>query len=403
MRRIRGRAGLACAAALALLGAGCGGSESAAPAAPAAQVAEDEEYEEKTVPVIEWVRLEPDAPAPGGSVTARVRVADPDGDEIELGYAWTLNGRAVRASGDTIPLAGAMKGDMLSVTVTASDGWDESAPATVRTQLGNAPPVLQGIAFDPLGTIHRGQPVTARPIAQDGDGDALEFEYTWWVNDSELSEHSDLLDTSRLRRGDRVRVRVVASDGHSRSNEVMSDPILVDNSPPKITSTPGNSGTADVYRYPVKAEDPDGDRRLRFRLEQAPPGMTIDPIGGELVWTPPASAKGGHPVTVVVDDLQGGQTEQRFTVEVGEPEAAPQATASATGAPATGRTTGGTPAATPRSAARPAPSGDEDATAGTGGKDASEDGEAAEDDEAEEADASDDDEPAPASAEDEDR
>jgi hypothetical protein len=329
MRRI---GGVALAVALALPATGCGsGSEPAAPAQAAGPVA-DEEWEENTIPVIESVRLEPDAPAVGASVTARVRVDDPDGDEIELGFAWSVNGRAARASGDTLSLGSAMKGDALAVTVTASDGWDESDPVTVRAIVGNAPPVLQAVAFDPLGTIHRGQPVTARPIAQDGDGDPLEFEYTWWVNDRELSERTDLLDTSRLRRGDRVRVRVVASDGSSRSNEVMSEPIRVENSPPKILSTPANAGTADSYRYKVEAEDPDGDRRLRFRLEEGPPGMTIDPIGGELAWTPPAGAKGSHPVAVVVDDLQGGESEQRFTVELGEPEPEkPAATAEAAG------------------------------------------------------------------------
>jgi len=377
MRRIRGKAGIACGVALALLGAGCGGGESVPAAPPVAQADDDEEWEENTIPVIEWVQLEPDAPAPGGSVTARVRVADPDGDEIELGYAWTLNGRAVRAAGDTLALGSAMKGDALSVTVTASDGWDESAPVTVGTVLGNTPPVLQGIGFDPLGTIQRGRLVTARPIAQDGDGDPLEFEYTWWVNDSELSERTDLLDTSRLRRGDLVRVRVVASDGYSRSNPVMSSPIRVDNSAPKITSTPGNEGTAEVYRYQVRAEDPDGDRRLRFRLEQAPPGMTIDPIGGELVWTPPASATGGHPVAVVVDDLQGGQAEQRFTVEIGEAEPA-------------------TPAAATTAAVSPSAANEDEAGA-------LDDEDEAEEEEALEADPLEDDEPAPVAAADDDR
>ena len=70
-------------------------------------------------------------------------------------------------------------------------------------------------------------------------------------------------------------MRVVATDGYSRSNEVMSQPIRVENSPPKIISTPANAGDGDVYQYHVKAEDPDGDRRLRFRLEEAPPGMVM--------------------------------------------------------------------------------------------------------------------------------
>ena len=335
MRPIKILGSLGVVGVLALLGAGCGGSEAIVPARTASAVeADDGEWVENAIPVIEWVRLEPEAPAAGANIQARVRVDDPDGDEIELGFAWKLNGRPARTAGPTLALGNTLKGDTVSVTVTASDGWDESDPVTVQALVGNAPPVLQSIAFDPLGTIHRGQPVSARPIAQDPDGDPVEFEYTWWVNERELSDRSDVLDTTRLRRGDEVRVRVVATDGYSRSNEVMSQPIRVENSPPKIVSAPANAGDGDVYRYHVKAEDPDGDRRLRFRLEEAPPGMTIDPISGELVWTPPASAVGTHSVAVVVDDLQGGVAEQRFSVVIGEEEPEKTETAAAPPAPA---------------------------------------------------------------------
>lgn len=319
-----------------LLFVGCGGDD-VVPQQPAAVATADEdegEWVENAVPEIQWVRLEPESPAAGSNVTARVRVNDADGDEIELGFAWSINGRPVRASGDTLPLGEVFKGDQIAVTVTASDGWDESDPVTARSMVGNAPPVLQSLTFDPLGTIHRGQPVTARPIAQDPDGDALEFEYAWWVNDRELSNRSDALDTSRLSRGDEVRVRVVATDGYARSNELVSEPIRVENSPPKIVSSPANLGADGVYRYAVKAEDPDGDRRLRFRLDEAPPGMTIDPISGTLTWTPGADAIGAHTVTVVVDDLQGGVGSQRFSVVIAEEEVPAKPETPTTAAPA---------------------------------------------------------------------
>jgi len=333
MARHRWSGGLGWLGTVVILGstAGCGGGiDDPGVQTQRAAVPEDEgEWEENTIPVIERVELEPVAPAPGGSVQAQVRVNDPDGDDVELGYAWRVNGRPVRSSGSSISLGNAFKGDPVSVTVTASDGWDESDPVTATAVVGNTPPVLQSVAFDPLGSIHRGQRVTARPIAIDPDGDALEYEYTWWVGDRELANHSDVLDTSRLRRGDEVRIRVVASDVTSRSNELKSAPIRVENSPPQIVSTPHNTGDASVYRYQVEAQDPDGDHRLRFRLEQAPPGMTIDPISGALSWTPPPDATGTHNVEVVVDDLQGGQTSQRFTVEISEEAPEPASPASA--------------------------------------------------------------------------
>jgi hypothetical protein len=316
-----GRAGLAGLGLALALGAGCGGGDEVQYTPVTQDDPVEDEWVENTIPQIEWVRLEPEHPSPGGQVKALVRVVDADGDDIELGYAWRVNGRSVKAMEDTLDLAAAMKGDPLSVTVTASDGWDESEPVTVQTVLGNTSPIIESIVFDPLGDIHRGQPVTARPIAVDADGDRLDYEFTWWVNDRQLSSDDDLLDTTRLKRGDEVRVRVVATDGYSRSKPVMSDPILVSNSPPEIVSKAGNAGTGETYRYQVEARDPDGDRRLRFRLEEAPRGMTIDPISGLLTWTPPLDAVGSHPVEVVVDDLQGGQASQRFSVVISEEQA----------------------------------------------------------------------------------
>ncbi len=309
-------------------GAACGGGDAVAPSATGRtavveeELADDEEWVENSVPMIEWVRFEPESPGAGTRVTAQARVNDPDGDDVEVGYAWRVNGRPARSSGNTLTLGNTMKGDTIQVTVTATDGWDESDPVTIQTTIGNVAPVLQSVTFDPLGTIHRGQVVTARPIAHDADGDALEYEYKWWVNDRELTNTSDQLDTKRLKRGDQVIVWVVATDGRSRSNEIRSAPISVENSPPKIVSTPKNTGPEGTYVYEVKAEDPDGDRRLRFRLKTAPAGMTIDPIMGDLTWTPPADAEGSHPVEVIVDDLQGGIASQRFSVDIGfaEPE-----------------------------------------------------------------------------------
>jgi len=338
MVRHRRKAWLGVAGAFVLLGGGCGDDVPGA-AGARLQVEQDqdqdeldadEEWVENSIPEIEWVRLEPESPAPGGSVQAQVRANDADGDDLELGYAWRINGRPVRNSGDTLQLANVMKGDLISVTVTVSDGWDEGGSVTANAVIGNTPPLLQSVAIDPLGQITRGQPVTARPIAQDLDGDLLEFEFKWWVNGRELSSTSDLLDTSRLKRGDQVEIQVVASDGFSHSKAVKSAPIVVANSPPKIVSTPANAGDASVYLYQVRAEDPDGDRRLRYRLEQGPAGMTIDPVSGALSWTPPPTATGTQNVEVVVDDLQGGEASQRFTVVIGEEETPkPAATAGA--------------------------------------------------------------------------
>ena len=74
----------------------------------------------------------------------------------------------------------------------------------------------------------------------------------------------------------------------------------------------------EIYRYPVQAQDPEGDP-LTYRLVQAPAGMQIDPATGLITWQPPASAVGEHVVEVAVDDGRGSVTTQRWTLQVVAP------------------------------------------------------------------------------------
>ncbi len=73
-----------------------------------------------------------------------------------------------------------------------------------------------------------------------------------------------------------------------------------------------------MFRYAVEAEDPDGDRLLRYRLDEAPEGMVIDSVLGEVSWRPAQGQTGVHPVKIVVRDSSGLETSQSFQVTVRE-------------------------------------------------------------------------------------
>jgi len=70
------------------------------------------------------------------------------------------------------------------------------------------------------------------------------------------------------------------------------------------------------FSYAVKATDRDGDRGLRYSLEQGPEGMTIDAFSGELRWQATLRHAGEHIVEIAVDDRHGGVTSQTFYVRV---------------------------------------------------------------------------------------
>jgi hypothetical protein len=97
----------------------------------------------------------------------------------------------------------------------------------------------------------------------------------------------------------------------------------VDNGAPRIVSQPQGPDADGVFRYQVLAEDPEGDRGLRFRLAKAPPGMTISSVGGSLEWRPGVGETGVFPVEIVVQDSGGASTVQRFELTLEPPPAAP--------------------------------------------------------------------------------
>ncbi|MCB1742396.1 MAG: PASTA domain-containing protein [Gammaproteobacteria bacterium] len=88
------------------------------------------------------------------------------------------------------------------------------------------------------------------------------------------------------------------------------------NEPPALVSAPLTSVVEGrAYAYPVQAADPDGDT-LGYSLEQAPVGMSIDPVSGLIEWLPDNSQIGQSRVTVRASDPGGLSATQSFNVQV---------------------------------------------------------------------------------------
>jgi hypothetical protein len=99
--------------------------------------------------------------------------------------------------------------------------------------------------------------------ARDADGDLLTFEYSWEIGDTRLSPTADVLPHPEHRRGDRVRVGVVASDGRTTSERAVAE-VTIGNAPPGapaivIEPSPARSEFDMRCRVVTPAVDPDGD------------------------------------------------------------------------------------------------------------------------------------------------
>ena len=184
---------------------------------------------------------------------------------------------------------------------------------------------MQGVIIEPLGEITANRDVTASPAAVDPDGDDVSFEYLWKVDGQSAGTNSPVLTAEHFERGDEIELTVIASDDEGASPPLQSDPIPVVNAAPRIVSVPGVFDDDGVFRYALKVEDVDGDRMFRYRLEEAPEGMTLDIVRGQVFWEPRPDQEGVHPVVVTVDDRAGGVARQIFDVQVEFEPAVPAA------------------------------------------------------------------------------
>jgi hypothetical protein len=318
------------AASLAWIGA-CGGDESdpdptrsLAAGRERADTAAAASEQNNSAPVISKVTFNPPQPLSEGSLEALVSAEDPDGNLVQLSYAWLVNGRELSSgNASAIQLPVLERGDRIEVVVTASDGRLASEPYRAAVRSDNLPPQINFLYITPQNKkIRRGDVLTAVPDAIDPEGDHLEFTYEWRVNGAKAGSDRQF-DTAKLRRGDEITVTVVANDGNAESSPRTLDKVTLINSAPTIVKLPELERQGSTLTYQFEAEDAEGDRNLRFFLADAPDGMEIDAYTGLLSWRPRPDQAGKHLVKVGVKDSEGDASQFEWEVVVNAAAAEP--------------------------------------------------------------------------------
>ncbi|MEE3327631.1 MAG: Ig domain-containing protein [Myxococcota bacterium] len=272
-------------------------------------------------PQIQSLHLVPPRPRPDELVQARVKVKKADEESaVDLDFEWSLAGDRVRARSEAVRFPGARKGDRIEVRVRATDPQGLTSEATAFARIGNQPPSLLGVELSRGSRSGSGSVLETSVQTHDPDGDDLRLIYEWRVNGRRVPGRLSSLDTGDLRRGDEVQVVVIADDGDDHSEQGVSEVVRVENSAPRITSNPNNKSSNGSFFYQVEADDPDLDRGLIYSLVEAPKGMTIGRLGGELTWSPGPKQGGVHAVTIRVEDRHGGSALQTFELTIHDHE-----------------------------------------------------------------------------------
>lgn len=142
-----------------------------------------------------------------------------------------------------------------------------TAKTTVGSGLGE--PTIQRVVLTPP-VLRPGTEVRAIVDASDPDGDPLRLHFVWTYNGREIqSGHKSALYVVDLKKGDRVEVRVTASDGQ-RESAPMSARAQAGNRPPVLSAVSlepfGDIRAGEIITATPHASDPDNDP-IRFRYQ----------------------------------------------------------------------------------------------------------------------------------------
>ncbi len=255
-----------------------------------------------------------------GPVTVQVYADDPEREAVAFEYQWYV---------DDVPLpkqTNAMlstevleRGQMVMVEIVPKDGMQRGqAYRTKSVVVGNTPPQVMAVALVPQ-TVRPGDRIDAQVEARDPDRDRVDLTYKWFRNEALLKEGEEsFLDTTGFVSQDTIVVEVTGRDPDVSGKSLRSEPLVLGNSAPKIVSTPPAPGAKDHFEYLVQAVDSDGDK-VTYRLEAAPPGMTINEQSGHIRWPFPTDRRGTFQVRVVAQDSSGGVAYQEFDLTLSIP------------------------------------------------------------------------------------
>ncbi|HJT78200.1 MAG TPA: putative Ig domain-containing protein, partial [Gemmataceae bacterium] len=187
----------------------------------------------------------------------------------------------------------------------------------------NRPPVITSA---PVTTATEGKAYRYDVEAADPDGDPPTFALRLAPARMTIDPATGVIDWTPAsgESGPRA-VQVVVDDGkHGRAVQTFTiDVAEAVNTPPHFTTTPPTAAVVGQrYQYPAAATDPEGDL-LQYDLVVSPEGMTVQPFGGRVSWTPAGDQVGVFDVILRVQDGLGGVDLQAFQVTAGAANTAP--------------------------------------------------------------------------------
>ena len=223
---------------------------------------------QNTPPVVNSISLNPSTiSATTYYISCYPISSDPDGDIVTHTYEWYIDGVLQAGEVYNTLLQSWIPGTEVTCQATPNDGTDDGIHAEVSVVVDNTPPVVDSVTLSP-SPVYTDDTVTAVVILSDADvsqASSLTANYEWFVEGASVQNgpSSTLSGVSHFNRDEQVYVTVTPNDGIIDGAAVSSNPVLVSNTPPAISSVvvtpdPAAAGTDDLT-CEVVASDADGD------------------------------------------------------------------------------------------------------------------------------------------------
>jgi hypothetical protein len=137
-----------------------------------------------TAPTLGAVSLSPTTARTNDTLTASASASDADGDSVSLTYDWYVDGARV-LSGTSPSLSGAAyfdRGDVVYVSVAASDGTTATSASSASVTIANTAPGAPTLEILPSDAV-AGDDLYCDVVTEsvDADGDAVDYVVSWTV------------------------------------------------------------------------------------------------------------------------------------------------------------------------------------------------------------------------------
>jgi len=201
---------------------------------------------------------------------------DLEADPVGYQYAWDINGTPSSETGDTLGNSAFIRDDVITLTVTPTDGYTDGPPDTASITIANTAPTVSFVGISPSSAQAADVLACGYDGYDDPDGDGDFSTIHWEVNGVNVGAGS-LLDSSFVG-ADSVVCIVTPNDSVDDGPTSQSTPLIVANTAPTVTSVQvgptGATGNDTLSCNDTGAFDADG-QTVEFTYEWTVAGTVL--------------------------------------------------------------------------------------------------------------------------------